>query len=179
MVRVPTTHRRLVEHEQLRARDERERKPHALRLAAGQLLRPLRGKMRRARQREHVVDRQRPRVERREHRHELADGEVARQPARLQHRSDRSVRNRLGGRAPEDGDAAAIGRKQPEQHLERRRLAGPVRPEQRHRFAAFDRDLQVAHRLGPPAAGLERLTEPVQIDPAPHARRRLFSVETG
>ena len=82
--------------------------------------------------------------------HELAHGQVAQQRARLEHRADGPARDRLRRacrRRP--CTVPASGREQPEQHVDRRRLPGAVRPEQRDRLPCRDVEID-------PADGLDR-----------------------
>src|SRR5581483_11566665 len=137
--------RRLVEDEQLGVRDEREREAHPLRLAAGEPLGELAGEPGEAGELERLVDPERVRVERRDELHELADAEVPDEAAGLEHRGDEAGADRLGRRPAEDRDAAAVGLEQPEHEVDGGRLPGPVRPEQRHRLAALDAQVDAAH----------------------------------
>jgi hypothetical protein len=67
-------HGGLVEDEELRIREEREREAHALRLASGELLRPLVCDVRDADELDRGVEVERLRVERRDLRQQLANG---------------------------------------------------------------------------------------------------------
>ena len=79
---------RLVEDQHRRVRDEGEREPDALGLAAGQLVGAPAGDLRQAGELERLVDLERVRVERGHHRDQLAHGDIADQRARLEHRAD-------------------------------------------------------------------------------------------
>ena len=156
--------RRLVEHEQVGVADERDREADALRLAAGELLGAPVG--------------------------DVADPGAARAPRRRRadagrataiiSTSSRTVTSRIRApvwsiaptapavdrglrRRPEDRDAAGVGLEQPEQHVDRRRLARAVRPEQRDGLARRDGDVDPAHG----AHVAEGLGEPVQLDTDP------------
>ena len=156
---------RLVEHEQRRVADEREREADALRLAAGELLRAPAGDRLDPDQREHLVDVERRRVQRRDHRDQLARGQVLDQHAGLEHRADQCRRSdRVGRRAAEHGHAARVGLGEPEQHVDRRRLAGAVRAEQRDDLAGADRDVDAAHGLDRAVRRLEGLLEAPELD---------------
>ena len=78
------------------------------------------------------------RVQRGHHRDELLDGEVLDEPAGLQHGTDRPSRDGALRRPPEEPDRTAVRPGQPEQHVDRRRLAGAVRAEDRHHLARCD-----------------------------------------
>ena len=64
------------------------------------------------------------------------------------------------GGAPKTSTVPRSGRVQAEQHVDRRRLAGAVRAEQRDRLAGRDRDVDAAHGLDRPVG----LREVVQLD---------------
>jgi hypothetical protein len=68
------------------------------------------------------------------------------------------------GLSPSNGHVAGIGLEQAEQHVDRRRLAGPVRAEQRHRLSAGNRDVDLAHRAHGTLRARERLHEPSRLD---------------
>ena len=98
--------RRLVEQQQVRVGDERNREPHALGLAPGQLRGPAAGEASSPVERERVVDLERARVQRRDHRHEFADAQVVDQRPRLEHPADDAGGDRLGRRHPEQRHAS-------------------------------------------------------------------------
>ncbi len=121
-------HRRLVEDEQIGIADERDREARTLRLAAGELLRHPVGDLVDPRERDRLVDAERPRVERRDHRDQLAHREIADQRSGLQHRADAARGDGVLRRPAEQLRAAGVRVEHAEQHVDRRRLA-------RHRSA--------------------------------------------
>ena len=157
--------RRLVEHQQVGVADQRAGEAHALGLAAGELLGALRRGALQPGQLQHLVDAQRPRVERGHHRHQLAHGEVAQQAAGLQHRADAAGRDRVGRRAAEERHRPGVGLGEPEQHVDGGGLAGAVGAEQRDRLARRDRDVDAAHRADGPVGRAEGLDQPLEVDP--------------
>ncbi|HEY8858910.1 MAG TPA: hypothetical protein VIM27_05610, partial [Gaiellales bacterium] len=140
-------HRWLVQHQQVGVADERDGEARTLGLAAGELLRPALGDRLDSDQLEHLLDRQGVGVQAGHHREQLAHGEIAYELPGLEHRADRAVHDRLGGRPAEERDRAAVRSRQAEQHVDRRRLAGAVRAEQRDRLARCHRDVDAAHGL--------------------------------
>lgn len=106
--------RRLVEHEQPRPAGEREREPHALLLAARQVLHPPPGDGLEVADRERLRERQRPGMEPSGERHQLGDGRARRQAAHLQHRADRPAADRRARRRAEHAhDPSSSGRSKP------------------------------------------------------------------
>ena len=84
-------------------------------------------------------------VERGHHLDQLAHREVAQEGARLEHRPDGARVDRRPRRRPEDRNGAGVGLEQAEQHVDRRRLACAVRPEQGDGLAAGDLEVDPAH----------------------------------
>src|SRR5581483_4777836 len=124
---------------------------------------------------ERLVDTERVRVQRAHHRHELAHSQVAQEAARLQHRANAPGGDCFVRRQPEDGDVARVRLLQPEQHVDRRRLARAVRPEQRHRFPGRNLHVDAAHRAHRPVCRAIRLLDPAQLDSVcrcPHGHTR-------
>ena len=64
----------------------------------------------------------------------------------LQHHADARPQGRIGGGAPEHPYRAGIGAAESFADLDRGRLAGAVRTEQREQRAALDRQRQAVHR---------------------------------
>src|SRR5205807_7720253 len=109
-----------------------------------------------------LVDTERLRVERREHRDQLAHRQVADQQACLEHRPDEPGVD--GSRRPtaEDRDRAGVGLDEAEQQVDRGRLAGAVCAEQRDRLTPRDRDVDAGDRMdrsGRAAPGLDQTLE--------------------
>ena len=161
--------RRASRTRQLRVGDERQREADTLRLSAGQLLRGLAGDPGDPGDLEHLVDVQRSREECRHHRHQLPDGEVPEQRARLQHRPDLARPDDGGRLLAEHRDRAGVGLGQSEQHVDRRRLAGTVRPEERDRLPGSDGDVDAADCRNDRVARTVRLRETAKLD----SRRRV------
>ena len=91
--------------------------------------------------------RERVRVQRRDHVTELANAQVPRQRAGLEHAADDSRVDRLGGRLTKERDGARVGPDESEHHVDRGRLAGTVRTEQRQRLSRCDRDIDAPNGL--------------------------------
>jgi hypothetical protein len=137
-----------------------EREADALHLPARELLREAIRNLVGAGEREHLVDLERVGIEGRHHRHELAHAQVADQPTRLQHRADDTGGDRVRGGHAEHGRRAAVRIEQAEQDVERRRLAGAVRPEQRDRLAGSDGRVDAADGVH----GAVRLRQAPELD---------------
>jgi hypothetical protein len=137
---------RLVEHEQVGIGDQGDREADALALTAGEFRGPAFAERRRPGEAKHLVHLERMRVERGDHSDELADAQELDQRTGLEHGADEAGLHRLGRRFPEDGHAARVGSRQAEHHVDRRRLAGAVRPENGHGLTRVDGDIHAAHR---------------------------------
>ena len=160
---------RLVEHEQLWIAHQRDRESQPLGLAAAEALRAPVGDRLDPRERERFVDVQRLREERGDHRDELTHGQLAQDTARLEHDSDPALLDRLLGRRSEHRDRSGVGRLKAEQHVDRRRLAGTVWPEQRDGLACAHGDVHASHRANRPCGRPVGLLEAAQLE----TRRRL------
>ena len=139
--------RRLVEEDELRVADEREREVEPPLLAARQRPRALVGRLRQAGQRDRLVDVARRRIQAGPVRDGLAHGQVPVHAAGLEHDAEplaQGDRPRSGVEA-EHGHAAARARAVALEDLDRRRLAGAVGPEQAEDLAAPDGEGDAAH----------------------------------
>ena len=143
--------RRLVEHEQVGVGDEREREPRALRLAARELLGAPPGEGLEPGELDRLVDVR------------AAAGRATRTSSRARAPSGRGSASPVCSIAPtcppstaafgcpaEDRDRACVGLDEAEQQVDRRRLAGAVRPEQRDGLAGRDRDVDPGDRVDRP-----------------------------
>jgi hypothetical protein len=119
----------LVEHEQVGVGHQGDREADPLGLAAGELVGASFGELGHSGQLHRVLDRERPGVDRGDHRDQLAHAQVLDQCPGLQHAADGAGRDRLGGRLPEQRHRAGIRPGQAEHHLDRGGLAGAVRAE--------------------------------------------------
>jgi hypothetical protein len=119
-------------------------------LAAAEALRAPIGDRLDLREREHFVNLERLGEERGDHRHELTRGQLAQDPARLEHDPDPALLNRLFGRCSKDRNRSRVGRLKAEQHVDRGRVAGPVRPEQRDGLARVHGDVDASNRANRP-----------------------------
>ena len=88
------------------------------------------------------------------HREVLADGEAPEDPAPLRHQRHSLGRDGLGGATghvpPEDRDAAAPGRQQPDRHAHRGGLAGAVAAEQPEEAALAEPDRHPVQNVAVP-----------------------------
>jgi LuxR family transcriptional regulator, maltose regulon positive regulatory protein len=123
---------RLVQHDQVGLAHDGQGEPDALGLAAGQLVHPAAGQVGDARPPQGLAHRQRPGMEPGHQRHQLPHGHLGHQPAGLEHRADPPGLDRVVRVGTEHADPAAGRSAQREQHVQRRRLARPVGPEQGH-----------------------------------------------
>ena len=155
---------RLVEHEQLGVADQRDGESEPLGLAAAEALRAAVGDRLDLRERERFVNVERLGEERCDHRHELARGQLAQDAARLEHDPDPALLNRLFGRRSEDRNRSGVGRLEAEQHVDRRRLAGPVGPEQRDGLAGVHGDVDASNRVNRASRRPVGLLEATQLD---------------
>ncbi len=153
--------RRLVEEHDLRVVHERERDREPLLLPAREPARrglPFLGE---ADQLEQPLGASSGRhaVERREQVEELARGEVLEERRGLQLHADPALdpRRVRPDRPAQDRRAPGVWHGQPLDHLERRRLAGAVRPEDPERLARRDRERHVTYRVHVAEALLEVL----------------------
>src|SRR5581483_2890915 len=78
-------------------------------------------------------------------------------------RTDGAARDRVLRFISEQRHAAAVGRREAEQHVDRRRLAGAVRPEQRNGLARLDGDVDPANRLDRAGRRAVRLSELAEL----------------
>ncbi|HEV7760917.1 MAG TPA: hypothetical protein VGO78_18055 [Acidimicrobiales bacterium] len=156
-------HGGLVQHQQVGVRHQGHGEAGPLGLAAGQLVGALVGEGIDAGQGQHLVERQRPGVERAHHREQLADAQVADQAPGLEHGADRAGGDGLGRGTSLEQHLAPVGRGQAEQHVEGGGLAGAVGSEQGHDLAVADGQVEVAHGPDRP----ERLGHARQLDHRP------------
>ena len=138
---------RLVEHEQVGIGDERDCEASTLRLTARQSLRAASRHVLQTGEDEHLVDPERVRIQRRNHRDQLAHREVADQRAGLQHDADGTGLDGVTRGHSEQLDVAPIRSGQPEHHVDRGRLAGAVRPEQGDGLTWGDGEVDAPDRL--------------------------------
>jgi hypothetical protein len=142
----------LVQEEQFRIAGQRNRDVQATLLAAGQPHDPAVALAGEPDDVDHLVDRTRMRVAARVHRDRLGHGQVAIDPGRLEH--DPDPRLELGAVTArveaQHGDLAAVPAPVALEDLDRCRLAGTVRPEQREDLA--ERYVEVDARDGVHAA---------------------------
>ena len=104
-------------------------------------------------ERDDLVDIERIGKQRRHQHDQLADGEVADQGAGLEHPSHQSRVDGLARRPAEDADGSAVRLGEAEQHVDRRRLARAVGPEQRHGLpGAIVTSIPLTAGTGPPGA---------------------------
>src|SRR5882762_10385189 len=142
--------RGLVEKEQLGLADERTGDREPLLLPAGQRDHAGAAFLFELDEREHFVDGVRLAVERSKQREDFADGELVGELCFLQLNAEpfaqgASRRSVLPPHA-EDFDVARVGRRQPFEDLDRRRLAGAVRAEQPKTFAGADAEIEAGDR---------------------------------
>ena len=166
-------HRRLVEDEQVGVADDCHRETDALRLAARELLRALAG------------DVPSP-VSSSASSTSIGSGYSAAIIATssrtersrisctgLEHRADHAGVDSLARGAAEDRDAAAVGLGEAEHHVDRRRLAGAIGPEQSCGLAGSDGHVDAAHRVNRSTGRGERLGQALKADAAICLRRSL------
>lgn len=135
---------RLVEDDQVVVPGRRQREADPLLLAAGELVDHAVGDLGDTRAVEHVGDRAGVAVQIAGQLDQLADLDVLHQSAALQHRADAAVPDGLLGGGAEDPDGARVGVAQPEQEVERRRLARPVGAEERDGLAGVQIEVRPA-----------------------------------
>jgi hypothetical protein len=89
-------------------------------------------------------------IERPKQREHFADGELVGELRFLQLNAEplaqRAPRGAVAPRRPQNLDVAAVGRRQPLENLDRRGLAGTVRPEQAKALAGPDREIETRDR---------------------------------
>ena len=120
------------------------------------------------------------RVERGHHRRQLAHRQVADQRRRsAASRRRRPAAIASAGAWPNTRDRAAVGLRQAEQHVDRRRLAGAVRPEQRDGLAGLDDERHVVDGAHGPARGPERARDVAQLHGGSGAHGVFLAVRGG
>jgi hypothetical protein len=148
---------RLVEDQQLGLGQQRHREPQALLLSAGALAHPPVGDVGDAGPLEDLGHRAGVREQRRSQLDGLGDGELLEQTAGLHHRGDQAAGDGSAGRQAVDLDAARVGSRQPQHHVDGRGLPGTVRAEERDHLTRLDGEVQAVDRgdraeaLGHPA----------------------------
>jgi hypothetical protein len=135
-----------------------------LRLASGELLRAPAGDPLDAGEPEHDVDVQRSGVHSGHHPEQLSHGEIADERPGLKHYSDRTGADGGLRRTAEHANSPGIGPREAEQHVDRGRLAGAVRAEQRDHFTGAKREIDAADRLHHVFRRPERLLEAAELD---------------
>jgi hypothetical protein len=154
----------LVEDEQVGIRDERDREAGPLRLASRELLCSAVGDLLDAGEPDGLLHGEGRRIERRHHLEQLAHREVAEERAGLEHRARSPGRDRVARRLAEEHRPTIVGLEQAEQHVDRRRLARAVRPEERDGLARLDREVDLANRADGAVHAVEGLRQPLKID---------------
>ena len=124
-----------------------------------------------ARERQHLVDLARRRVQRGEVLDRLGDGQMRVGAAALQHDADAraQLRRAVPGVVTQHGHGPAIARAVALEHLDGGRLAGPVGPQQAEDLAPRDGEIDPAHSL----VSAVGLGEPSDLDRGSAARHRL------
>jgi hypothetical protein len=82
----------------------------------------------------------------------------------LQHHTDAARAGCIFRRATQHADRSRVRPCEPEQHVDRGRLARAVRPEQRDDLAGVNGQIHLAHRVNDAFLRSERLRDPAQID---------------
>lgn len=136
---------RLVEHQQLGVAGQCHREADPLGLPAGQPVHPPPGELPEAGQLQGLGDVHGVRVGGRDEGDQLTDGDPRYGLAVLQHGAHPAGPHRRLRRAAEQRHRALVGRQQPQQHREGGGLPRAVAPEECHRLARRDRQLQTVH----------------------------------
>src|SRR5438874_2717511 len=139
----------LVEEHEIRVADERDAEIEPALLSTGQRLHARVALVGEPDERDHLVDIAWPRVIAGERRMRLPDGEVGPQLRLLEHDADplAEVAPRTPGIVPEHRHLARVAAAVALEDLDRRRLAGAVRPEQPEHLALLDVEVDAAHGL--------------------------------
>ena len=162
---------RLVEEDELGITRDRQREAETLGLAARQVLCSAALEGRQARPGERQAEGHGMRVEPASEVDDLADGDADRQAADLEHRPDPTGFDRVPRRQAEHGDTAAVRVEESEHQPDRRRLPGPVRPEQGDRGPTRDRQVDAVEgqdltvRARDPVEGDCRERRALSVDP--------------
>jgi hypothetical protein len=158
--------RRLVEEQQVGIADQGDRHLQPPLLTAGKTHDPLVPLLAEADDLDHLVDGPATRVKARVHRHRLANGQIRLDAGRLEDNPDPRPQARAlrCGIAAEDLHLARVTRAVALEDLDRRRLPGTVRTQQREDLADRDLEIDAAHRLNRTV----RLPEPTHA----HRERR-------
>jgi hypothetical protein len=145
---------RIVEEDELRVADEREAEVEPTLLAARERPGPRVPPLGEPDDRHHLLRLPRPRVVAREHLQALEYGQVRVERRRLQHHADPLPPGRPCGLRvdAEHLDAAGVATAVALEDLDRRRLAGAVRPEQAEHLARIDGEVDAPKGLPLPVA---------------------------
>ena len=182
--RVEAAHR-LVEHDEARLADERAGHPRPLdhplgeapQLAVGDV-----GQSDRLQERPgaRVSFRRGHAVQTRGELDQLRRREVVGEVGVLRQVADAAPRRRLGRPAAHQPDRAAVGEDQPEGELDRRRLSGPVRPEQPQHLAGPHLEVEAVERHDRPLpeVGLVALVDPLEDQGARVRRQSAHGIST-
>ena len=138
--------RRLIEQKEVGVGHEGDGEANSLALPAGQSVGTAIGEGRCAAELQRLTHGQRARVDRGDHGDQFADAQVLDQRAGLQHAADEACGDRRCRRAAEERDPACVGPGESQHHVDRRRLAGPVRTEEREELALGDLETHVVDR---------------------------------
>jgi len=135
---------RLVEHDQVRRADERQRDRQPALLAAGKVAHPATRERGQSERRQRLVDVGRMRIMCRDGPRDLARTQRIREAAQLRGGAEAPTHREIFRRAAEERRGPGVGRAQAEGDLERGRLAGAVRAEHGDDLAGTDRKRAIA-----------------------------------